>query len=77
MISRGRVMDRDGTTLRAWAEVARPGERRVYHMGFLARSVEASGLATAARDLQEAGKVRLFQKRIAEDVYAYIAQRRA
>jgi hypothetical protein len=54
-------------TLRAWADIAKPGERRIYFTGFLAR---------AAMDLQEAGVVHLFQQRVDEDVYAYIAQRR-
>jgi hypothetical protein len=63
-------------TLRAWADIAKPGERRIYFTGFLARCSGMGALARAAMDLQEAGVVHLFQQRVDEDVYAYIAQRR-
>jgi hypothetical protein len=63
-------------TLRQWSDVAQPGEQRIYFTGFLACSSAMSGLARAARELQESGAVHLVQKRIGPEVYAYIAQRR-
>jgi len=70
-------MDLEGITLRIWADKAQPGEQRIYHLGFLARAEEASTLAAVALELQHAGEVNLVQKRIAEDMYVYIAQRRS
>jgi hypothetical protein len=63
-------------TLRAWAEVAKPGERRVYFTGYLARSRGMVSIASAAMELQDAGVVHLLQQRLGDEVYAYIAQRR-
>lgn len=70
-------MDVDGLTLRAWADVARVGERRIYFVGRLAGTRNTERLAAVARELERAGLVTLFQARIQEDVYAYVAQRRA
>jgi cystathionine beta-lyase/cystathionine gamma-synthase len=66
----------EAITLRAWAEVAKPGERRIYFTGFLARSSGMAALASVAMELQEAGAVHLLQQRLGDEVYAYIAQRR-
>jgi hypothetical protein len=71
------AVDAEAITLRAWAEVAKPGERRIYFTGYLARSQGMAALARAAWELQDAGVVHIFQMRVGEEVYAYIAQRRA
>jgi hypothetical protein len=68
--------DVDGSLLRAWVNGASRGERRTYFTGYLPRAGRMFRLANVARDLHAEGKVNLFQKRIAEEVYAYIAERR-
>jgi hypothetical protein len=69
-------MDVAAVTLRAWAEAASPGERRVYFLGCLASTDSMQFLARAAYELYQTGKIDLLQSRIDERVFAYIAQRR-
>jgi hypothetical protein len=56
----------EAITLRAWAAVAKAGERRIYFTGFLARSSGMAALTSVAMDLQKAGVVHLFQQRGAD-----------
>lgn len=65
------------TDLAAWARTAHPGDRCVYFTGYLARSKGTERLASTAYALQRDGLVNLLQQRVAPEIYAYIAQRRA
>ena len=73
-------------TLMAWTEVAEPGERLVYHTGFLVVDTadtvsklprcRLDGLratADAAYRLCDLGRVHLVQERISTDCFRYIA----
>jgi hypothetical protein len=74
------------TMLCAWYGAAMPGDRLVYHRGFLAIDVSPLTfklpepdrrvllrLAERALKMAEAGLVHLVQQRIAEDAFTYIA----
>lgn len=73
-------------TLMAWAEVAEPGERLVYHTGFLVLDMTPTlsnfsrpeierlrATADAAYRLSELGRVHLVQERLGPDRFAYLA----
>jgi hypothetical protein len=74
------------TMLCAWFGTAVPGDRLVYHRGFLAIDVSPltfklpeperrmlQRVADRALQLAEAGLIHVVQRRIAEDEFAYIA----
>jgi hypothetical protein len=73
--------------LRAWLRTARPGDRFIYHQGFLVvdRGAMSSlrererrrldALATAVRTAASAGLVHLLQKRLDVGTFDYLAVR--
>lgn len=70
---------------RYWLDFAEPGERYVYHYGYLARDRDWANsdgrtairqLANLAMGAAQTGLVHLVQRRLDDNYYEYIAERR-
>jgi hypothetical protein len=70
------------TAIHEWLKKACPGDRVTYHTGHLIsdreRHLNGRSIAAVAdilRAAQEGGRVALTQRRIADDLYQYVAER--